>query len=837
MPFLAPIIGAAIGGIAATAIGQAVIGAALSIGMAAVARRLAPKPSAQSAGRSAHLRLAVDAEMPRTILFGEAATAGSLVYHNTYDNNKYLELVFALADHECHAMTALWVDGRTVDWDSGTGDVTEYPDMLVRFHAGAWTQSADSDLVANSDGRWSNSERGRGIAYVYVRMKYDAELYKGRQPSFLFVVKGAKLYDWRLDSTAGGSGAHRWGQPATYEWSDNPVVAWYNYRRGLFTNGERIAGMATPADAIPLADATASANACDEAVTLKGGGTEKRYRLSAVVVTAQRHRDVIRDMLATMAGEESDTGGELRILAGVGRSSVMSVTDDDMMAETDVEWSGSHSRRELINAVFGSFRDPVQRFEMVSLVPRVSSADETTDGARQEQRFDLDYVTSETQGQRILEIYRRRARRMLTVRLTFRARMCTLEPGDWITWTSARYGWTSKTFEVVTPQVHRDLSTELVLRETDADVYAWTPATDELDSATVPDLPASGGGTTALSGVAVAVITVASGASGQERPGLTASWTPPADPSIVEVEIQYRRQGDTGDGLLRRAYDAEAGQSSWVDGVQGETTYEVRVRPIALPARATTWSSWVVPASATSQQIVARAIEVSDGAVGSDQLDAQTRFELGLMTAVDEVQGSVAEVRAEALEWANRAGEEALRATLSAHGAKAEIATERTVRATETTALAREMRSATTRLGASEITITEIFESVDGIKGRWGIAINASGHVLGLVQLDGTNEGSTFTVVADVFQVAQPGEDGGDAVPVFTIANVDGVNKLAIRGDMLATGSVLAHHLAAATLTAIKASIDELIAIKIRNAANTSYWDLDTGDFQVTAAS
>ena len=38
-------------------------------------------------------------------------------------------------------------------------------------------------------------------------------------------MRGAKLYDPRKDSTAGGSGTHRLAAPSTWEWSDCPALA------------------------------------------------------------------------------------------------------------------------------------------------------------------------------------------------------------------------------------------------------------------------------------------------------------------------------------------------------------------------------------------------------------------------------------------------------------------------------------------------------------------------------------------------------------------------------------------------------------------------------------
>ncbi len=94
----------------------------------------------------------------------------------------------------------------------------------------------------------------------------------------LFEVVGAPLYDWRKDSTMGGSGSHRWDNQSTWEYSDNPAVQAYNLERGFFNGIQRMVGKAVRASRLPLAKYTQAANICDEIMT---DGT-KRYRTHAI---------------------------------------------------------------------------------------------------------------------------------------------------------------------------------------------------------------------------------------------------------------------------------------------------------------------------------------------------------------------------------------------------------------------------------------------------------------------------------------------------------------------------------------------------------------------------
>lgn len=97
------------------------------------------------------------------------------------------------------------------------------------------------------------------------------------------------------------------------------------------------------------------------------------------------------------------------------------------------------------------------------------------------------------------------------------------------------------------------------------------------------------------------------------------------------------------------------------------------------------------------------------------------------------------------------------------------------------------------------------------------------------------NDGSTstFAISADVFRVAFPGVTGGSPVPVFQIANVGGVPKVVFRGDMYGDGTVTASKIDVGELSAIAVSAGTLTGGKLQNAAGTVVFDLDAGDFTV----
>lgn len=877
MAFIAPFIATAIGltGTAAV-IGEAVIGIGLSVGASYLARRLQPK-QASASPQGMRLSLAYDPNGPREIAFGTVASAGTRVYHQSYGphGNDYIQLVFKLADVPCTSLEGMFVNGQEVTLGSSVSladvsgrTVSQYPDVMwVEFHDGAWAQAADGDLVAKATGgEWNANFRGRGICYVRVTLKYDAEKYKDGLPKFLFVFKGAKLYDPRKDSTNGGSGAHRWGTESSYEWSANAALSLYNFMRGVNVNAKPVGGMSLPAGSLPSDIWIAAANAADENVALKAGGTEKRYRVNGIVSVATEHATVIRDMLGAMAGTLIDSGGVFKLQPGVAQASVMSFTDDDLMSRDDVRFIPKQSRSGLLNAVFGSFHNPEELYESVSLPPRISPADQASDGDTPlTETYGLPLVTSGTQGQRVLEIFRRRARYQRRVGLKLRARFAVLEAGDWVTWTSARYGFAAMVFEVVQSTLNRDLTVSVELKEVASSIYAWTAASDELDPLSPKKVGAGGSSLTSIAGLTLQNVTIAPAGSSQ-RPGLNLQWTPVTDKTVTHIRVEFRKVGDAAALETPLILSPSVGQYTWITGVQSGVVYEARALPVTRPVRPVTWTGWVQAASTSSNQVVpvaALATSVPPDTVTPVMLSPQARFEIGLTTATDDVLGSVAQQIAELQDQSNKHALATINALLDADDARTQIRIEKiervaedlvlaqqittisaqisdtilaaiqeeqTARATADSALASDILSVVSRLGDNEVAVTVLSESLNGIEGKFGIAINANGQVVGLVQLDGSAvAGSTFTVVANNFKVAQPGVAGGAAVPMFAIQLVNGVSKLALRGDMFADGTITANKLVVATLSALSANLGTVTAGYIRDPANTYYWDLNNG--------
>lgn len=651
-PVVTPIVAAvtAVGG-AVSAMGAAgtfLVNAGLALGASYLSRALGKKQKGASAASSAvTLDLSIDSDRPRTLVLGERLVAGSLHYFcKDGPQNENITLVIALADHEIESLQMVWVNDRAISMHldaAGWQDVPEFSDkygvsmLSFRLYKGRADQEADPEVIANSGGQWTTAHRLRGVAWVKVRIVYNPDVWGGSLPTFKWLIRGAKLYDPRQDDTnPGGSGPMRWGQPETYVFADNLEVARYNFLRGIYVGGDKWFGVGLDASEIDLAQTYAAISACDEQVQTRAGTWEPRYRVAAVIDADEPWEDVLGKFSLACAGSLPDLSGRYSLFPGVPQVPVLHITDDDFEVGTELTGSRHRPYDEVVCEVTGSWPSPEALYEITALPTRYSSADEEADGGfRRSASYDLSYVRSQSQGQRCMEIFRRLARRQINHKGTLRRRCGeVLEAGDWITWSSAKFGYDARVFRVEARTPTASGSVTGQLREIDSAVYGWGPE-DEQDPENPTDLPSGGAGTTVVVGIHVEIAQV-NGIDGTQVPGIRVTWQPITDPTVYGLQIEYRRVGDAPwQSYMAGEAETRAGSATITAGILGGEFYQVRITPLTSPRRVVDISPVATTASNTVEVIVNRALvstvteAVRPGVVTNDAMDAVLRDQFG----------------------------------------------------------------------------------------------------------------------------------------------------------------------------------------------------------------
>ena len=465
------------------------------------------------------------------IIYGEHRVGGVIFYRSITDDQKFLHTLIALAGHECNAIGTVFADNVALTLDGNgfvTNDQFQIKDadgnvvnsaLRINKHLGTNNQPADADLVAE-DTAWTTAHQAKNICYIYIRAEFDTSVFPQGLPTFSAIVQGRKINDPRNTNQA--------------EFTSNAALCLMDYLESDF-------GLGVDGTEINRTIFAAAANVCDENVALSAGGTEKRYTVNGSFVTSLPPDDVITDLTASMAGTIFYTQGQWGVKAGEFTSSVLTLTEDDLRSNLQV--NTRHSRRDNFNSVTGMFAGPETDYQPTDFPQLVSDTFETIDGGeRVVQDIPLPFTNTSTMAQRIAKIALFKNREQLTISGTFGLRALQLQIGDVVSVTNTRLGFSSKTFEVADWSfgISQDkaLEVNMTLREISSAVYDWNAEeiAFELNSTTLPsatDLPTVGLGVdfdlriVNQAAVGVLIIEVTSN-----------------EPFAVEFEAQYKRTSD-----------------------------------------------------------------------------------------------------------------------------------------------------------------------------------------------------------------------------------------------------------------------------------------------------
>lgn len=590
-----------------------IIGVILSVASTLVQQAFAQDTKTKTAGVRGSLQTGGD--NPLAFIMGFYATAGQLEYAGTWGNvdetpNAYYTKVISLSDIPVNGVTGMFVNGEKVTIGGvATGDfgypVSEYTvggtaHLWVKFYTG--TQTTRDPLLAtafgtDADRPWATTHVGNGVAYAVVTALVNRELFSGL-PEYLFEVEGIKLYDPRLDTTAGGSGTHRLADPATWAYSNNPIVAIYNILCGIYYGTEWVWGPQNIAQArLPYANWSAEMNKCDALINLAAGGTEKRFRFGLEVSVDQEPHAVIGELLKACEGRIAEIGGVYKILVGEPGSSVKSITDEDIVITEGQSYEPFPGLESTFNGITATYPEPLEAWESKEAPPRYSAALETLDDARR-LPFSTSYKAAPypNQVQRIMLASVNETRRFRRHSATMPAEWWEYEPLDVYDWTSTRNSYTAKKFLILVMDDLPNGNQIVGSQEIDpTDYNGWTTA-NELPWDTAP-LVVARPALQAMTGWAVVPYTHVDSASTARRPGIQVSYAG-GMVDVRGVRVQVRRSGETTPIFDSDEYPYDVGTALPANIIVGDfllpnQAYEARGKFVPFSGRETSWSSWL----------------------------------------------------------------------------------------------------------------------------------------------------------------------------------------------------------------------------------------------------
>ena len=564
---------------AATYTGQLLI----SLATSALLGALSPKPAA-SAQRGYDTNVLGPA-LDHTIIYGKTKVGGVVVYNeSTGTNNKFLHRIITVAGHEVESFERIYIDDAYIDFSNlGTsGNVASVVDpdgttsdrynnkLRIQVAYGTPTQVANADLVTAStasDGLWTASHKLSGIAYIYVRLAFDADVYPNGIPTFTAEIKGKKVFDPRTNTTG---------------WSDNPALCVRDY---LTSTGY---GLGEDPDNIDDDLTKAAADICDQTVF-----SATRYTTNGSFTTGATPYDLISSILPSMGGSLWYAQGKWRMKPAYWTTPVMFLDEDDLRSSISV--STRHSRRDNFNVIKGKFTGPDTNWQSVDYkevrnesnagtfvtglpysISEVGTTDFTAIGATSNtvgevftatgagtgdgvadlnlgvdngltSVADVDLLFTDTmkEARRLGRITLERNRQQLTIGASFGLKTLGLQVGDNVYITNTRFGWTNKAFEVLSWNFGLtdglDLQTEMTLRETAESVFDEfdDAATYEADNTNLPSpffVP--------VPSLNAAVITTTINEDGTAVPAIDFSWGVSNSEVVDYYDFQWKLSTD-----------------------------------------------------------------------------------------------------------------------------------------------------------------------------------------------------------------------------------------------------------------------------------------------------
>lgn len=395
----------------------------------------------------------------RKIILGECMVGGPMVYAGSSGtDNEYAHIIVPLAGHECESIGTVYF---------GDKPSTEYNSAFYRInkHLGSADQAADADLVAEV-AEWTTNHRLRGCAYLYIRFKYDREVWPNGLPNIKAVVKGAKIFDPRTGLTA---------------WTDNWALCMRYYLRDC------LLGLRCDADEIDEVEAAASANISDELVVTPPGIYQARYTCNGVIDTDLRPREIIDSMKSAGAGDVVHSQGVYKIMAGAYRAPEPDNDINETHLRGEVKIRLQPPKSDVFNTVRGLYVSPLNFYEATDF-PIVKSQDyiDQDNGEVIVKDIVLDYTDDPIMAQRIAQIELRKARGAIMLEWPGNFSLLNRSPQDTVRVSLSSMGWVNKEFVILDRTLAAEGGVDLVLQSTSSSIWSWQ-GTDAVAVVQAPD--------------------------------------------------------------------------------------------------------------------------------------------------------------------------------------------------------------------------------------------------------------------------------------------------------------------------------------------------------------
>ncbi len=516
-----------------------------------------------------------DAIASRKIIYGTVRTGGTIIHQAVNGtDNKYLHTIFAVCEGEVHNIDTVYADDRVLSNSlssspshSGLNYNWQSPIPSLGYELVSLTGKKSIGYNISGIPDWTGNRKVQDVAYVYLKLKYDADVWTNGFPNISFLVKGKKCYNPTLDSTQTGTwrtinfptDTHRIDDEDTWEHTQNPVICLIDY----MTNTKY--GLGIPFADIDVDTAKASISKCNSTdssyFTDNQNGLNRLYLCNGIVDTKQSYKNNISNILTCMNGKLVYAAGKFHIYAyAYTAPSTDDVITEDMIIG-GIDLVTKQTRRTSYNRVKGQFVSKEESYirtdypEQNSAYVGNSAYDITEYDDDDGEILYLDqnypFTTSNEHAQYLARLTLLRSRMQATAKFKTNLKGLKFAVGDNVKFSNSVLGYVDKIFEIQSMRINTSASDGITI---DFEIKENSPLIYDVDANTRATFT-TGSTITNWDGSVPTLsnLTLESFARNSDSI-IKASWTAPDTQGDVRYTVTYTPSTEGADVIKRTTF-------------------------------------------------------------------------------------------------------------------------------------------------------------------------------------------------------------------------------------------------------------------------------------------
>jgi hypothetical protein len=493
------------GSLAATAVFVGTAMVTSFVGNSLIGQSTAPDYAAPDYAKGILLNKAGNTE-PIPVVYGSRRVGGSRVFMEVSgESNEYLHIVLTLCEGPISAINTVYLNNIASTDAKFSGYVDVYK------HLGADDQAADTALMAACPS-WTEAHRLRGVAYLYVCLKYAQDVFPSGLPTFTADIDGRTVYDPR---------------DGLIKFTQNPPLCIRDY----LTNTRY--GRGIPITMIDDTAGGVAANYSDEDVTV-GGVTQDRYTCDGVVNIDDNALSNTNKLLTSCRGMLVFSGGLYKNIIDKPESATsFEFTEDNITGSWTISLG---TKKNMFNRIRARFYNP-DRSWAEDIAPVESVTLRALDnGLMLETQIELPFTADVNTAKQIATINLNQSRQQIVCSFTAFIAGMRCEVGDVVPITHSTPGWTAKKFRILNMVLKNNDEVTVTAREYADAVYNFgtISASDTAPNTNLPDF------TTAVPPIDIETAEEFYNTGSDFLSKVILSWNPPPDAFVAEYDVEYK---------------------------------------------------------------------------------------------------------------------------------------------------------------------------------------------------------------------------------------------------------------------------------------------------------